>query len=290
VAAALGISPRTVRKWRDRFAAEGEPCLRERSSRPHRSPPRLPAKAEGEIEALQRQRLSGPAIARRLGQPVSTVGHALRRLGLGRLAALDPPRLVIRYERERPGELIHIDIKKLDRIDGIGHRITGERTGQSSRRGRGEELGWEYLHVVIDDAYRLAYAALMPDGKQQAAVRFLENALAWFAAHGVVVERAMTDNGSAHESKVFAAALQGRGLKHKRTGPYTPRSNRNSERFIQTSLREWAYAIPLHSSAERARAMPAWFCRYSSSRPHSALGGNPPIGRINRDNVLGNDI
>jgi transposase InsO family protein len=285
VAAAAGVTAKTVRKWRDRFAAEGEAGLRDRSSRPHRSPARLAAAAEAEIEALRRQRLSGPAIAHHLGRPVSTVGVALRRLGLGRLAALDPPRQVIRYERERPGELIHIDTKKLGRIDGIGHRITGDRTGQSSKRG----TGWEYLHVAIDDASRLAYTALLPNERQQSAVRFLGNALAWFAAHGVVVERVMTDNGAAFKSKLFAAALQAQGLKHKRTRPYTPRTNGKAERFIQTSLREWAYASPFHSSAERARAMPAWLCRYNSSRPHSALSGKPPLSRINRDNVLGND-
>ena len=286
VAAALGTSPRTVRKWRDRFAAEGEPGLRDRSSRPHRAPAELPAAAKAEIEALRRQRLSGPAIARQLGRPVSTVGVALRRLGLGRLAALDPPRQVIRYQRERPGELIHLDIKKLGRIDGIGHRITGNRIGQSSKRG----TGWEYLHVAIDDASRLAYTALMPNEKKESAVRFLDDALVWFAAHGVIVERVMTDNGSAFKSKLFAAAIQALGLKHKRTRPYTPRTNGKAERFIQTSLREWVYASPFHSSAERARAMPAWLCRYNSLRPHSALGGNPPISRITRDNVLGNDI
>ncbi|WP_137180726.1 IS481 family transposase [Roseomonas sp. AR75] len=289
VAAALGTSPSTVRKWRDRFAAEGDAGLRDRSCRPHRSPARLPAAAEAEIEALRRRRLSGPAIARQLGRPVSTVGVALRRLGLGRLAALDPPRQVIRYERERPGELIHIDIKKLGRIDGIGHRITGERTGQSSRRGRGEGLGWEYLHVAIDDASRLAYIALMPDEKKESAVRFLKDALAWFSACGVVVERVMTDNGSAFKSKLFGAAMQAHGLKHKRTRPYTPRTKGKAERFIQTSLREWAYAAPFHSSADRARAMPAWVRRYNGSRQHSALGGNPPITRITKDNLLGND-
>ena len=289
VAAALGTSPRTVRKWRDRFAAEGEPGLRDRSSRPRRSPARLTAAAEAEIAALRRQRLSGPAIARQLGRPVSSVGHALRRLGLGRRAALDPPRQVIRYERERPGELIHIDTKKLGRIEGIGHRITGERSGQSRRRGRGEGAGWEYLHVAIDDASRLAYTALMPDEKKESAVRFLADALAWFRTHGVGVERVMTDNGSAFKSRLFAATLQAHGLTHKRTRPYTPRTNGKAERFIQTSLREWAYARPFHSSAERARAMPAWLCRYNSLRPHSALGGNPPISRIARDNLLGND-
>jgi transposase InsO family protein len=182
---------------------------------------------------------------------------------------------MIRYERERPGELIHIDTKKLGRIGRIGHRITGDRTGQSRSRG----IGWEYLHVAIDDASRLAYTALLPDEKKESAVRFLADALTWFAAHGVVAERVMTDNGSAFKSKLFADALQARGLKHKRTRPYTPRTNGKAERFIQTSLREWAYASPFQTSAERASAMPAWLCRYNSVRPHSALGGNPPVSR-----------
>src|SRR5690606_14684250 len=234
VAAAMGVTAKTVRKWRDRFAAEGEPGLRDRSSRPHRRPTRLAAAIEAEIEALRRQRLSGPTIARQLGRPVSTVGVVLRRLGLGRLAALNAPRQIRRYQRERPGELIHLDTKKLGRIDGIGHRITGDRTGQSRRRG----TGWEFLHVAIDDASRLAYTALMPDETQHSAVRFLGDALAWFEAHGVTVERVMTDNGSAFRSKLFAAAAQTHGLKHIRTRPYTPRTNGKAERFIQTSLRE----------------------------------------------------
>lgn len=285
VAAAAGVTTKTVRKWRERFAAEGEPGLRDRSSRPDRSPARLPAAAEAEIEALRRQRRSGPAIAHQLGRPVSTVGVALRRLGLGRLAALDPPRQVIRYERERPGELIHLDTKKLGRIERLGHRITGDRAGQSRARG----IGWEYLHVAIDDASRLAYTALLPDERKESAVRFLDDALAWFAAHGVVVERVMTDNGSAFKSRLFATAIQAHGLTHKRTRPYTPRTNGKAERFIQTSLRERAYAHAFHSSAERAQAMPAWLCHYNSLRPHSALAGKPPISRLPRNNLLGND-
>jgi transposase InsO family protein len=285
VAAAMGVTARTVRKWRHRFAAEGEAGLRHRSSRPHRSPARLAAAAEAEIAALRRQRLSGPAIARQLGRPVSTVGAALRRLGLGQLAALDPPRKIHRYERERPGELIHIDTKKLGRIDGIGHRISGDRTGQSRKRG----TGWEFLHVAVDDASRLAYTALMPDEKKQSAVRFLEDALAWFTAHGVTVERVMTDNGSACRSRLFASVLQARGLTHKRTRPSTPRTNGKAERFIHTSLRACAYANAFHSSTQRARAMPAWLCAYNTSRPHAALGGKPPFSRLTRNNLHSSD-
>ena len=202
-----------------------------------------------------------------------------------RLAALDPPHQVIRYQRERPGELIHLDTKKLGRIERLGHRITGDRAGQSRARG----IGWEYLHVAIDDASRLAYTALMPDERKESAVRFLDDALAWFAAHGVVVERVMTDHGSAFKSRLFATAIQAHGLTHKRTRPYTPRTNGKAERFIQTSLREWAYASPFHSSAERAQAMPAWLCHYNSLRPHSALAGTPPISRLPRNNLHSND-
>jgi transposase InsO family protein len=286
VAVAMGVTSKTVRKWRDRFSAEGEAGLRDRSSRPLRSPARLAASREAEIEALRRQRLSGPTIARQLALPLSTVGHSLRRLGLGRLAALDPPRQVIRYERERPGELIHIDTKKLGRIDGIGHRISGDRTGQSRKRG----TGWEFLHVAIDDASRLAFTALMPNEKKESAVAFLDAAIAWFQAHGVTVERVMTDNGSAYRSRLFASALKARRLTHKRTRPYTPRTNGKAERFIQTSIREWAYATPFSSSADRTRAMHPWLHTYNTARPHSALKGLPPLSRINRDNVLGSDI
>lgn len=285
VAAAAGVTAKTVRKWRERFAAEGEAGLRDRSSRPHRSPQRLAAAIEAEIEALRRQRRSGPAIARQLGRPVSTVGVVLRRRGLGRLTALDPPRQICRSERKQPGELIHLDTKKLGRIDGIGHRITGERAGQSRKRG----IGWEFLHVAIDDASRLAFTALMPDERKESAVRFLNDALAWFQAHGVTVERVMTDNGSAFRSKLFAAAAQTHGLKHVRTRPYTPRTNGKAERFIQTSLREWAYAHAFHSSNERAQAMPAWLCHSNSLRPHSSLGGKPPITRLPRNNLHSSD-
>ncbi|WP_284247412.1 helix-turn-helix domain-containing protein, partial [Methylobacterium haplocladii] len=185
VALALGIDPKTVRKWRDRFAAEGTAGLADRSSRPHTSPTRVEAALQAEIARLRRERLSGPAIARQARVPLSTVGAVLRRLGLSRLDALDPKPPIIRYERERPGELIHLDTKKLGRIDGIGHRITGDRRGQSSRRG----TGWEALHVAVDDASRLAYTEILPDEKKESARAFLERALAWFGSLGISVER-----------------------------------------------------------------------------------------------------
>jgi transposase InsO family protein len=251
VAAAHGVSVKTVRKWRARFATEGEAGLVDRSSRPHQSPTRLSDPAEDEIVALRRQRLSGPAIARRLGRPLSTVGVVLRRQGLGRLVALDPRPPIVRYERERPGELIHIDTKKLGRIDGIGHRITGHHAGMVRNRG----IGWDHLHVAVDDASRLAYTELLPDEQKQTATAFLTRAVAWFARHGVVVERVMSDNGSAYRSRQFAEAIATAGLRHIRTRPYTPRTNGKAERFIQSSLREWAYAQPFRSSAKRSQTM-----------------------------------
>ena len=285
VARELGIDPRTVRKWRDRFAAAGTAGLQDRSSRPHRSPTRTPETLAADIERLRRERRSGPAIAQHLALPTSTVGVVLRRRGLGRLQALDPKPEIVRYERDTPGELIHIDIKKLGRLDGIGHRITGDRTGQSSKRG----TGWEFLHVAIDDASRLADTELMPNERKESAVAFLEHAIAWFSRHGVSIERVMTDNGSAYRSKAFTKALAAYEIRHKRTRPYTPRTNGKAERFIQTSIREWAYARPFQNSAERSEAMPAWLCHYNSKRPHCALNGKPPISRIAKDNVLVND-
>ncbi len=252
VAQVLGVTPKTGRKWRDRFEVEGAAGLVERSSRPHRSPNRLAEPAEAEIEALRRIRITGPAIARRTGRPLSTVGVVLRRRGLGRLRVLDPRPPILRYERERPGELLHIDIKRLGRIEGIGHRITGDRTSQSNQRAVGRGLGWEYLHVAI--------------------------------------ERVMTDNGSAYKSRMFAAALQSRGIAHKRTRPHTPRTTGKAERFNQSSIREWAYATPFTTSAERRAAMHPWLHDYNTVRPHAALAGKPPISRLVRDNVLGNDI
>jgi transposase InsO family protein len=208
-----------VRKWRDRHAERGDAGLADRSSRPQRSPSRLGDPVAAEIVALRRQRLSGPAIARRLGRPVSTVGLVLRRRGLRRLAALEARRPTVRYERGRPGALIHVDVKKLARIDGIGHRITGDRT----RRSRG--IGWDFLHVCVDDASRLAYTEILADERKASAVAFLERALAWFNGLGVKVERVMTDNGSAYRSHAFPEASQAAGLRHMRTRPYTPRTN-----------------------------------------------------------------
>ena len=198
---------------------------------------------------------------------------------------------ITRYEREQPGELIHIDIKKLGRIDGIGHRITGNRTGQSNRRAIGRGLGWEYLHVAVDDRSRLAFTKLLPSERQEDATAFPNSSLAWFSRHGVVVQRVMTDNGSAYKSRMFAAALNSRGIAHQRTRPYTPKTNGKAERFIQSSIGEWAYIlrdpVPI---LRRAAGCHAPLAAPPQHRPTTrALAGKPPISRLNRDDVLGSD-
>ena len=281
---AAGVSTRTAYKWLARYRSGGERALCDRRSTPCRTPHATPAWRIAAVEALRRVRMSGPAIARRLGLPRSTVGAILRRIGLGRLSALQERPPVVRYERAHPGELIHVDIKKLGRIDGIGHRITGNRTGQSSKRG----TGWECLHVAIDDASRLAYTEVLPNEKKDTVCAFTSRAVAWFQRHGVTVTRLMSDNGSAYKSHDFRDLLKTLGIRHLRTRPYTPRTNGKAERFIQTSLREWAYAAPYRSSSERTAAMPAWIDDYNLLRPHSALKGIPPFERLN--NLLGNDI
>ena len=285
VADDFGVSERTVRKWLARWRAGGEPALNDRSSAPARQR-RRPSEQVAAIEALRRRRLSSPRSPAAFGLPVSTVGAILRRLGLSRLKALDPLVPVARYERARPGELIHIDTKKLGRIAGIGHRITGRRSGMINRH-RG--IGWEYLHVAVDDRSCLAYTELLPDERKASAIAFLERALAWFARHGVSVERIMTDNGSAYRSHAFRNACAAAGVRHLRTRPYTPRTNGKAERFLQTVMRECAYARPFRSSRERAAALPRWLHFYNVHRPHTALAGQPPISRLAMNNLLGND-
>ena len=282
-AEAAGISVRTAHKWLGRHRLGGERRHCDRSSAPRRCPRRTSPQRVAQIEALRRQRMSGPQIARALGMARSTVGLLLRRLGLGRLSLLEPKPPVVRYEKAAPGELIHIDIKSLGKIDGVGHRITG----QHARHHRARGVGFEHLHVAIDDASRLAYTELLPSLGQQDATGFLERALAWYGRLGVKVERVMTDNGSAYRSKLFAKALQDAGARHVRTRPYTPRTNGKAERFIQTSLREWAYAKPYASSLQRSDARAPWIDDYNLSRPHAGIAGLTPWQRVN--NLLGND-
>lgn len=282
-AEASGVSARTGYRWLARHRLGGEQRLCDRSSAPRRCPRRVPELRIAEVEQLRRQRMTGPAIARTLGMARSTVGLVLRRLGLGKLKALDPRPPVVRYEHSRPGEMIHLDIKKLGRIGGIGHRFRPRGPGLHGNSG----IGWDFLHVCVDDASRLAYTEILPSEGQADATAFLERALAWLGRHGVGVQRVMTDNGSAYRSKLFAKAMLNAGLRHVRTRPYTPRTNGKAERFIQTSLREWAYARPYTSSAERSDAIGPWTDAYNLIRPHAGIAGLTPWQRVN--NLLGND-
>ena len=274
VAQALGISRRTVQKWLARARAEGSAGLQDRSSRPTHSPARLPKRRLEQILALRLQRLTAEQIAERLGLPRSTVAHHLAALGMGKLPPTHPPPPIVRYERQRPGELIHIDTKKLGKFQRLGHRVTGNR-GQSSRA-----AGWDYLHVCVDDASRLAYVEIHPDELKYTATRFLIHALRFFKRHGITVERVMTDNGTAYRSRAFAKACRWLRLQHKRTRPYTPRTNGKAERFIQTLLRQWAYQRAYPNSGLRNAALPRWLHRYNHFRPHASLGRKPPISRL----------
>jgi transposase InsO family protein len=284
VSEAVGVCPRTVRKWVERYKREGMLGLQDRSSRPRRLHRPTPHPVIEHIEALRRQRRTGRAIAVEVGVSPATVSRVLRRLGLNKLSALAPAEPVRRYERERPGEMIHIDIKKLGRFDRVGHRITGDRTGQSNSRG----IGWEFVHVCIDDASRVAFSKLMETERQCCAVHFLEAAVAYYKSLGVTVERVMTDNGSCYRSFAFRNACKLLGLKHIRTRPYTPKTNGKAERFIQTSLREWAYARAYNTSEQRAQELPFWIHRYNWHRPHGGIKGKTPISRLalTEDNLL----
>jgi transposase InsO family protein len=281
-AEAAGVSARTAYRWLARHRQGGERRLHDRSSAPRRCPRRISQPQIAEVERLRRDRMTGPAIARALGMARSTVGLVLRRLGLGKLKSLEPKPPVVRYERGRPGEMIHLDIKKLGRFEAPGHRMTGDRQLHRSYR-----AGWDFLHVCVDDASRLAYTEVLPSEGQLDATAFLQRALAWLDRRGVGVQRVMTDNGSAYRSRLFAQTVRQAGLRHIRTRPYTPRTNGKAERFIQTSLREWAYAQPYASSAERSQAIGPWTDAYNLARPHSGIGGLTPWQRVN--NLLGND-
>lgn len=281
VAADLSISERTGYKWLARFRSGGVAALQDRSSRPKRQRG-VAAETVAAIEALRRQRLTSPVISRALGIPVSTVTLVLRRLGLNRLKALDPIEPKVRYERQRPGELIHIDTKKLGRINGIGHRATGDR------RDRTRGVGWEHLHVAIDDASRLAYTELLPADNGEACAGFLTRAATWFAQLGIRIERVMSDNALAYtHSNAFRVVIRELGARHLKTRPYRPRTNGKAERFIQTALREWLYAKPYISSAERSSEMPCWLHWYNHHRPHTGIRAITPAHRLN--NLLGND-
>lgn len=284
VAAAFGVDPKTVGKWVNRFRAEGPAGLTDRSSRPHRLRAPTSPEVQERIIALRRQRFTGQQIACETTVSPATVSRILRRVRLSRIRDLEPPEPVRRYERDHPGDMIHIDIKRLGRFDQPGHRVTGDRTGQSNGRG----VGWEFVHVCIDDASRIAFSQILPDEKASSAVSFLKAAIDYYAGLGVTVTRVMTDNGSCYKAFAFRDACKTLGLRHIRTKPYTPRTNGKAERFIQTALREWAYAQKYQTSDRRAAELPFWLHRYNWHRPHGGIKLQTPISRLAlaEDNLL----
>jgi transposase InsO family protein len=290
-AEAAEVSVRCARKWVGRYRAEGELGLFDRSSAPRRIPHRTSEQRVQAIAALRRLRFTGPEIAETLGMALSTVSGVLLRVGMGKLGrlGLEP---AARYERERPGELIHIDVKKLGRIQrGAGHRVTGRRHYNSRRGPRGAErrtVGWEFVHIAIDDCTRLAYAEVLSDEKAITAIAFLRRAVAFFERHGMHVEQLLTDNGSAYRSAVHAIACKTLGIRHLHTRAYRPQTNGKAERFIRTMLGGWAYGAVYRESRERTAALDGWLFHYNHHRKHSALGHKPPIARLNeRTNLLG---
>jgi transposase InsO family protein len=287
-AAAFATTVKTVRKWVDRYQAEGLGGLEDRSSRPKRLRDPTPSETVERIIELRRARFTGKQIAKETGVSRATVSRHLRAARLSRARDLEPAEPVVRYERQHAGELIHLDIKKLGRFDKVGHRITGDRTGQSNSRG----VGWEYVHVCVDDASRIAFSRILPDEKKESATAFLRAAVAYYASLGVTVLRVMTDNGSCYRSGAFRDACKALGLKHIRTKPYTPKTNGKAERFIQTALREWAYAHAYPSSTRRAAELPVWLHRYNWHRPHGGIKSQTPISRLglDRDNLLRHHI
>ena len=271
---------KTVGKWVRRFRAEGLAGLRDRSSAPHSLPSQTPLATCDAVEALRRQRRTQAAIANACGLSRATVSRILRRRGLSLLSAIEPAEPRPRYERATPGEIIHIDIKKLGRFNAVGHRITGSRVGQSNQRALGHGPGWEFVHVAIDDHSRLAFSQIHPDEKKASAIAFLEATVSHYHRLGVTLDRVMTDNGSCYRSRAFRQACERLHLKHIRTRPYTPQTNGKAERFIQTALREWAYATAFDTSEQRRAELPRWLHRYNWHRPHASLGGKPPISRL----------
>ncbi|MDQ8730157.1 IS481 family transposase [Bradyrhizobium sp. LHD-71] len=281
----FNTTPKTVAKWVKRFRAEGVDGLRDRSSRPLSLPSQTAPATCAAVEALRRQRYTAKQIALEVGVSPATVSRILRRLGLNKLSALEPAEPVRRYERENPGELIHIDIKKLGRIGSVGHRITGRYPGAVNRH---QGIGWEFVHVCIDDASRVAFVRIMANQRKESAVAFLEAAIAYYAKLGIHIERVMTDNGSCYRSKAFRAACKRLGLRQIFTKPYTPKTNGKAERFIQTALREWAYARAYQNSDQRTAELSSWLHRYNWHRPHGSLKAKTPISRLglSEDNLL----
>lgn len=281
-AAELGVSVKTANKWLNRYQAQGPQGLQDRSCRPHRSPDSTDEVLRSAIVALRRQRLTWVAIATQLGLSRSTVARIAKAAGLSRVSKLEPIPVYRRYERAEPGELLHLDVKKLGRIVTVGHRMTGDRTQ------RGRNVGWDYLHVAIDDASRVAYAQILPEEDANCTVAFLRAAVAYYAGLGVRIKGVYTDNAKVYHGRDFAAACALLGLSHHYTRPYTPRTNGKAEPFIQTSLREWAYARAYTHSDQRRDAQPTWLHGYNWHRPHMSLAGQPPVHRLrlNRNNLF----
>jgi transposase InsO family protein len=273
-AEAAGVSVRSAYSWLARYRAEGEAGLLDRSSRPHRSPTRTAPARVAKILRLRQKRLTGQEIAERLGMAASTVSAVLRRAGAGRLRALDPTEPANRYERAHPGELVHIDVKKLAVIVRPGHRVHGDRRTQV----RG--AGFEYVHTLVDDATRLAYAEVLRDERKESVCAFLRRAVAWLGAEGVRVERVLTDNGPGYRSRLHREVCAELGIAHKRTRAYRPRTNGKVERFIQTSLRRWAYRRVYATSAQRTAALVDWLHYYNHVRPHGSLNRQTPAQRL----------
>ncbi len=278
---AAGVSVRTAYKWLKRFKEEGAAGLFDRSSRPHACPHATPQAVVNEVLERRRARQSYHQIAQQLPVAPSTVARLLRRAGLHRLAELEPARPENRYEHPQPGDLLHLDIKKLARFRQPGHRVTGNRQINS------DGVGWEYVHLAIDDHSRVAFGSIEPDERGSSACRALIQALRYYRGLGVRFERVLTDNGACYRSRRFRRLVRRLGLRHLRTRPYTPRTNGKAERLVQTTLREWAYARAYDTSAQRAEAFAPWLHHYNWHRPHASLGYNPPISRIPMNNVLG---
>jgi len=289
-AEAAGVSGRTCSKWVARYRSDDRAGLVDRSSAPVTVANRTDERTIGVIAALRRIRFTGPEIAELLGRPLSTVSGILARIGMGKLGRLGPEPAQ-RYERERPGELVHIDVKKIGRIErGAGHRVTGHRHYKPTRTDaegrRRETTGWEYVHIAIDDCTRLAYAEVLSDERASTAIGFLKRARAFFASHGITVARLLTDNGSADRSTLHAIACRALGIGHLRTRPRHPQTNAKAERFIHTPLGGWAYGAIYASSTQRTAALDGWLFRYNHHRNHSAIGRKPPIARLNEPNNL----
>jgi transposase InsO family protein len=290
-AAAAGVSERTAYRWLKRWREEGEAGLADRSCAPHSIPHRTPADRVHAIEALRRLHLTAAEIAEILVMALSTVSAVLKRIGLGKRSRLTAPEPPNRYERKRAGELLHLDIKKLGRILAVGHRIYGSR--KSQRKVGPKRLGgagWEFVHVAVDDATRLAYAEVLPNELGQTAAAFLRRAVAWFASLGIRVERILSDNGACYRSLAHALAARQLAIKrHLFTRPYRPRTNGKAERFIQTLVNRWAYGAIYGSSAERTAALPGWLTHYNFTRRHGSLRHKPPGARLHElTNLAGN--